>query len=83
MIEKDYLLRSRIEALRVLARTDEPNRAVLIERNIEDYLKTSGSEIASLERLRDAIEREEGEKRQDEDWSIAKDYVRSRLGWLA
>jgi hypothetical protein len=31
MIEKDYLLRSRIEALRVLARTDEPNRAVLIE----------------------------------------------------
>jgi siroheme synthase (precorrin-2 oxidase/ferrochelatase) len=83
MIEKDYLLRSRIEALRVLARTDEPNRAVLIERNIEDYLKTSGSEIASLERLRDAIEREEGEKRQDEDWSIAKDYVRSRLSWLA
>jgi hypothetical protein len=83
MIEKDYLLRSRIEALRVLARTDEPNRAVLIERNIEDYLKTSGSEIASLERLRDAIEREEGEKRQDEDWSTAKDYVRSRLSWLA
>jgi siroheme synthase (precorrin-2 oxidase/ferrochelatase) len=75
MIEKDYLLRSRIEALRVLARTDEPNRAVLIERNIEDYLKTSGSEIASLERLRDAIEREEGEKRQDEDWSTAKDYA--------
>jgi hypothetical protein len=83
MIEKDYLLRSRIEALRVLARTDKPNRAVLIERNIEDYLKTSGSEIASLERLRDAIEREEGEKRQDEDWSTAKDYVRSRLSWLA
>jgi hypothetical protein len=83
MIEKDYLLRSRIEALRVLARTDEPNRAVLIERNIEDYLKTSGSEIGSLERLRDAIEREEGEKRQDEDWSTAKDYVRSRLSWLA
>jgi siroheme synthase (precorrin-2 oxidase/ferrochelatase) len=75
MIEKDYLLRSRIEALRVLVRTDEPNRAVLIERNIEDYLKTSGSEIASLERLRDAIEREEGEKRQDEDWSTAKDYA--------
>ena len=83
MIEKDDPLGLRIEALRVLARTDEPNRAVLIERNIEDYLKTSGSEIASLERLRDAIEREEGEKRQDEDWSTAKDYVRSRLSWLA
>ena len=83
MIEKDYLLRLRIEALCVLARTDEPNRAVLIERNIEDYLKTSGSERASLERLRDAIEREDAERRQDEDWTIAKDYVHSRLSWLA
>ena len=82
MIEKDYLLRLRIEALRVLARTDQPNRAVLIERNIEDYLKTSGSEVASLERLRDAIEREVAERRQDEDWTIAKDYVYSRLSWL-
>ena len=83
MIEKDYLLRLRIEALRALARTDEPNRAVLIERNIEDYLKTSGGEGASLERLRDAIEREEAERRQDEDWTIANDYVHSRLNWLA
>jgi hypothetical protein len=83
MIEKDDALRLRIEALRVLARTNEPYRAVLIERNIEDYLKTAGSEKPSLERLRDAIECEEGEKRQDEDWGIAKDYVRSRLSWLA
>ena len=66
------LLRLHIEALRVLARTNEPNRAVLIERNIEDYLKTSGSERASLERLRDAIEREEAERRQDEDWDHSK-----------
>jgi len=83
MIDKDDALRLRIEALRVLARTNEPNRAVLIERNIEDYLKTAGSEKPSLERLRDAIEREEVEKRADEDWSMAKDYVRSRLSWLA
>jgi hypothetical protein len=83
MIEKNDLLRLRIEALRVLARTNEPNRAVLIERNIEDYLKTAGSEKLSLEGLRDAIDREEAEKRKDEDWSIAKDYVHSRLGWLA
>jgi hypothetical protein len=47
-------------------------------------LKTElGSERPSLERLRDAIEREEAEKHQGEDWSIAKDYVRSRLSWLA
>jgi hypothetical protein len=83
MIEKDDALRLRIEALRVLARTNEPNRAVLIERNIEDYLKTAGSEKPSLEWHRDAIDREEGEKRQDEDWSIAKEYVHSRLSWLA
>jgi hypothetical protein len=37
----------------------------------------------SLERLCTAIDREEGEKRPIEDWSIAKDYVRSRLRRLA
>jgi hypothetical protein len=62
---------------------NETNRAILIERNIEDYLKTAGHERPSLERLSDAIEREEAEKRQGEDWSIAKDYVHSRLSWLA
>ena len=76
MSESDDLLRLHIEALRVLARTNQPNRVVLIGRNIDDYLKPS------LERLRDAINREEAEKRQGEDWSIAKDYVRSRLSWL-
>jgi hypothetical protein len=33
--------------------------------------------------LRDAIEREEAEKYEGEDWSIAKDYVHLRLSWLA
>jgi hypothetical protein len=37
----------------------------------------------SLERLCDAIEREEAAKRRGEDWSIARDYVRSRLRRLA
>lgn len=83
MRKKDDLLRFHIEALRVLARTNQPNRAVLIERNIDDYLKTAGSEKPSLECLRDAIDREETAKRQGEDWSMAKDYMRSRLNWLA
>jgi hypothetical protein len=61
MIEKDDPLRLRIEALRVLARTNETNRTV--ERNIEDYLKTAGNEKLSLERLRDAIDREDAERR--------------------
>ena len=64
-------------------RTDQPNRVGLIERNIEDYLKTAGTERLLLQRLRDAIEREDAEKHPGEDWSIAKDYVSSRLSWLA
>ena len=83
MTEKDDLLRLRIETLRVLARTDQPNRVGLIERNIEDYLKTAGTERLLLQRLRDAIEREDAEKHPGEDCSIAKDYVSSRLNWLA
>ena len=83
MTEKDDLLRLRIETLRVLARTDQPNRVGLIERNIEDYLKAAGTERLLLQRLRDAIEREDAEKHPGEDWSIAKDYVSSRLNWLA
>jgi len=68
----------------VLARRSQPNRGGLIERNIEDYLSAEpGNETPSLERLRDAIDCEEVEKRDREDWSIARDFVRSRLGWLA
>jgi hypothetical protein len=37
MIEKNDPLGLRVEALRVLARANQPNRAILIERNIEDY----------------------------------------------
>jgi hypothetical protein len=77
------LLQLHIEELRVLARTNEPNRGVLIERNIEEYLNAEpGGERLALERLRDAIEHEEAEKREGEDWSIAKHFVRSWLSWL-
>ena len=37
----------------------------------------------SLERLCTAIDREEAEKRPIDDWSIARDYVNSRLRRLA
>ncbi len=73
-----------VETLRVLARTNEPNRVVLIEKAINEYLNDkAGIARLSLERLCDAIDREEAEKRSAEDWSIAKDYVRSRLRRLA
>jgi len=82
MSETDDLVQLHIEALRVLARTNQSNRGLLIERNINDYLAEAGSERLSLERLRNAIDHEDAEKRQGEDWSVARDYVRSRLGWL-
>ena len=73
-----------IETLRVLARTNEPNRVVLIEKAIDEYLNDKAGIVRlSLERLCDAIDREEAEKRRVEDWSIARDYVRSRLRRLA
>jgi len=84
MTMTETLLRLHIEELRVLARTNEANRGVLIERNIEEYLNAEpGGERLALERLRDAIEHEEAEKREGEDWSIAKHFVRSWLSWLA
>jgi hypothetical protein len=77
-------LRRFVEALRILAQTNDPNRAVLIENAINEYLKAEpGTLRLSLERLCDAIEREEAEKRRGEDWSIANDYVLSRLQRLA
>jgi hypothetical protein len=69
-------LKTYIGALRVLARTNDPNRVVLIERNIDNYLNTeSGGKERLLERLRVAINNEEAERHGGEDWSMAKDYV--------
>jgi hypothetical protein len=73
-------LRRFVEALRVMAQATDPNRAVLIENAINEYLQGElGTVTLSLERLCDAIDCEEAEKRRGEDWSIARDYVRSRL----
>jgi hypothetical protein len=69
---------------RVLARTNEPNRVVLIEKAVNEYLNDKAGIVRlSLQRLCDAIDREEAEKRRGEDWSIARDYVHSRLRRLA
>jgi len=69
-----------VDALRNLARTDAPNRAELIQRNVDLYLKDEiGGRRRALERLRQAIHNEETERREGEDWSMAKDYVRSLI----
>jgi hypothetical protein len=73
-----------VETLRVLARTNEPNRVALIEKAVDEYLNDKAGIVRlSLERVCDAIDREDAEKRPVEDWSIAKDYIRSRLRRLA
>ena len=77
-------LQQLVETLRVLARTNEPNRVALIEKAVNEYLNDkAGIARLSLERLCDGIDREEAEKRPLEDWSIAKDYARSQLRRLA
>jgi len=72
-------LQQLVETLRVLARTNEPNRVALIEKAVDEYL----NDKAGIVRVCDDIDREEAEKRPVEDWSIAKDYIRSRLRRLA
>ena len=72
-------LRPCLAALRVLARSKAPLRHRLIELEIDGYLKSDPLSLArGLERLR-AIHNEEAERREGEDWSVAREYVRSLL----
>jgi hypothetical protein len=72
-----------IDALRVLAKSNEPNCAVLVERHIDAYLTTeTGSVWQALERLCKSIRDEQAEGREGEDWSVAKRYIRSALQGL-
>ena len=63
-----------LAALRVLASSKGPHRHVLIERQIDEYLRNDPFSLAhALERLRRAIQYEELERREGEDWSVAKE----------
>jgi hypothetical protein len=73
-----------MDALRVLARSNDPDRAVLVEKYIDAYLTTeTGSVWQALERLCKCIRDEQAEVREGEDWSVAKGYIRSVLHGLA
>ena len=73
-------LRTYMGALRVLARSNDLNQIILVERNIDEYLQTNADQLANaLVRLRNAIHAEEVANRAGEDWSIARDYVRRLL----
>ena len=73
-----------VKTLRVLARTNESNRVASVEKAIDGYLNDKAGIVRlSLERLWNAIEREEADRRAFEDWSIARKYIHSRLRRLA
>ena len=56
----------------------------LVEKAIDEYLNDKAGIVRlSLDRIFNAIEREEADRRVFEDWSIAKDYIHSRLRRLA
>jgi hypothetical protein len=64
--------------------SDNPNCVVLVQKRINEFVhgEVPGGR-APIERLAEAIEVEEAKKRQGEDWSIAKKYVRSLLQRLS
>jgi hypothetical protein len=73
-----------LSGLRILAKSNGPDRAVLIERHIDEYLKAAPFSLAhELERLRRAIHNEEAQHREGEDWTEATDYVRVLLHSVA
>jgi hypothetical protein len=73
-----------MDALRVLARSNDPDRVVLVEKYIVAYLTTeTGSVWQALERLCKGIRDEQAEGREGENWSIVKRYIRSVLQGLA
>ena len=73
-----------INALRVLAGSNDPDRAVLVERHIDAYLTTETVSVwQALERLCKGIRDEQAEGREGENWSVAKGYIRFVLHGLA
>ena len=56
----------------------------LVEKAIDKYLNDKAGIVRlSLERPCNVIEREEADRRAFEDWSIAREYIHSRLRRLA
>jgi hypothetical protein len=73
-----------MDELRVLARSNDPDRAVLVEGHIDTYLTTETVSVwQALEQLCKGIRDEQAEGREGEDWSVAKGYIRSVLHGLA
>ena len=73
-----------MDELRVLARSNDPDRAVSVEGHIDTYLTAETVSVwQALERLCKGIRDEQAKGREGEDWSVAKGYIRSVLHGLA
>ena len=60
-----------MDELRVLARSNDPDRAVLVEGHIDTYLTTETVSVwQPLERLCKGIRDEQAKGRKGENWSI-------------
>jgi hypothetical protein len=68
-----------IDALRVLAKSSHADPFLVVEMRVNEFVRAEGDGRAPLERLLQAIEMQDDAKRQDEDWTIAKEYVHSLL----
>jgi hypothetical protein len=70
-------LQTCIGSLRVLTRQEEPNRQVLVEKLINEFLRedVDSTLLASLERIGKAIDAEANKNVIGEDWTIMQNYV--------
>jgi len=65
-------------------RSSNPDLATVIERRIDEFaLNEVPEERGALKRLGQVIDMQEARRRQGEDWTIAKEYVRSLVQRLA
>jgi hypothetical protein len=77
-------LQSCLIGLRVAASSSDPNQRIIVERHIDEYLRVVPFTLSdALERLSKAIQLEERERRKGEDWSGARNYVRSLRNMVA
>jgi hypothetical protein len=69
---------TRMDALCVLARSNDPDRAVFVEGHIDTYLTTETVSVwQALERLCKGIRDEQAEGCEGENWLLLVRYIRS------
>jgi hypothetical protein len=70
-------LQTCIGSLRVLTRQEDPNRQVLVEKPINEFLRedVDSTLLASLERIGKAIDAEANKNVLGGDWTLMQNYV--------